>query len=414
MAGRKLLLRARAFFSEDRVALRDTFVALLLVVLAGLGAGATLAAVSGTLQELPGLLLLVPAAIAVKGNVFGAVGSRLGTAIHTGTFRAGTLRATVRLDSVVGQNTVAAMVLSLFTGVALAVLVKGFALAFDISPTMTLSDFIVISTVGGLLAAVVILLITLALTTGAVRFGWDLDNVVAPVVTATADVITIPALVVAAELAGVASLTPVMAWLLAVLAVVVGIWSVRTKLVDQRRIIRESIPILLLAGILDLLAGITVENRLDDFLTFPVLLVLLPGYLGVAGALGGVLSSRLATKLHLGLVRPAPFPQPRARGDIVTTFLLALPVFALLGMMAALGGDVTGTAGPGFGQLMAVVLLGGLLATVFVVAVAYYTTIAAVRFGLDPDSYGIPMVTSSLDFAGAGTFILALTAVGVT
>jgi mgtE-like transporter len=37
----------------------------------------------------------------------------------------------------------------------------------------------------------------------------------------------------------------------------------------------------------------------------------------------------------------------------------------------------------------------------------------AFRFGLDPDTYGIPMVTSTLDLVGAFTLILALVAVGV-
>ena len=58
-------------------------------------------------------------------------------------------------------------------------------------------------------------------------------------------------------------------------------------------------------------------------------------------------------------------------------------------------------------------LLGGLLASFAVMVVAYYTTVVAIRFGLDPDTYGIPMVTSSLDFVGAFTLILALVAVGV-
>ena len=35
------------------------------------------------------------------------------------------------------------------------------------------------------------------------------------------------------------------------------------------------------------------------------------------------------------------------------------------------------------------------------------------RFGLDPDTYGIPMVTSSLDLVGAFTLIVAVAAVGV-
>jgi len=45
--------------------------------------------------------------------------------------------------------------------------------------------------------------------------------------------------------------------------------------------------------------------------------------------------------------------------------------------------------------------------------VAYYTTMAAFRYGLDPDTYGIPMVLSVLDLVGAFTLILALLAVGV-
>ena len=52
---------------------------------ASLIAGLTLGGITGTLERLPGLLVLIPAAIAVRGTIFGAMGSRLGTAIHTGT-----------------------------------------------------------------------------------------------------------------------------------------------------------------------------------------------------------------------------------------------------------------------------------------------------------------------------------------
>ena len=46
-----------------------------------------LAAMTGTLEQYPGLLVLVPAAIGMRGNIFGALGSRLATSIHAGTFR---------------------------------------------------------------------------------------------------------------------------------------------------------------------------------------------------------------------------------------------------------------------------------------------------------------------------------------
>ncbi len=402
------LLRAGSRWARDLLAVRSAFAALVMAAIASLVAGLILASITDTLEELPGLLLLVPAAIAVKGNIFGALGSRLGTAIHAGTFR-----LSRRWDSVMAQNAVASVALSLALGVALAIMAKGAALAFNISPTMSLADFVVISALGCLIAAFVVLAITLATTAGAVRYGWDLDNVVAPMVTVAGDVVTLPSLVVAAELAGFEILTPSVAWALGVLSALSVVWALRSRLLELRTIMRESMPVLIAAGMLDLVAGTTVEKRIEDFVTFPVLLVLLPGYLATAGALGGVLSSRLSTKLHLGLARPSVVPSGAARVDLATTFALSIPVFALLGLVSSIAAGLAGHAGPPLADLLAVAVLGGLLATVLIVVVAYYGTLAAVRFGVDPDTYGIPMVTSSLDLAGAFTLIVSVVLVGV-
>lgn len=392
----------------DPAAFGAAFAALVVAALAGIAAGLILASATGALERLPGLLLLVPAAIALRGNIFGALGSRLGTAIHTGTFR-----LTPRLDSVVGQNVAAAMALSLMMGVALAALAKAMAVAFNLSPAMSLADFVTVSTVGGLLASAAVLVITLVVTGAAVRFGLDLDNVAVPLVSATADVVTLPALVMAAGLAGVPAVTPILAWSLAGLAALAGLWAARTRLEALRRVVWESVPVLVAAGLLDLGAGVTMEKRLGTFLAFPVLLVLLPGYLGTAGALGGVLSSRLSTKLHLGLIRPRPVPSAPARADIAAVFALSVPVFAVLGLLAEAAAAVTGRAGPGLAALVGAAAIGGLMATAVVAAVAYYGTLAAVRFGLDPDTHGVPMVMSSLDFVGVFTLILAAVWLGV-
>lgn len=406
--GDRLARIGRALTGGDHRAYRDSFIALVLAGFASLVAGVTLASTTDTLEELPGLLLLVPAALALKGNVFGALGSRLGTSIHTGTFR-----LSARLDSVVGANVAGAMLLSLAIAVAIAVLAKGVAIAFSISPTMSVADFVVVSAIGGILASVVILGITLLLASGSVRRGWDLDNVVSPLVTATSDLVSLPALVVAARLASVDGVTPAIAGVLTVGAVVGVVWALFARSTVLRGIVRESLPVLMFAGLLDLIAGITIEKRLDDFLEFPVLLVLLPGFLGTAGALGGILSSRLATKLHLGLIEPGGLPRGGAGGEIAMIFSLSIPVFVVAGLVAELGGALADQASPGVVDLVLVAVLGGVTATGCVVVVAYYATIVAVRFGLDPDTYGIPVVTSTLDFVGAFALILAIVAVGV-
>jgi mgtE-like transporter len=242
-----------ALTGGDPAAYRDSLIALLVAALASLVAGVTLAGTTGTLERLPGLLLLVPAALAVKGNIFGALGSRLGTSIHAGSFR-----LTASLDSVVGQNTAAAMALTLVISVVLAVMAKGVAVAFSVSPTMSVADFIVVSTVGGIIASAVVLVLTLLLADASVRYDLDLDNVVAPLVTATGDVISLPALVWAAELAGVDVVTPTMAWVLVGASAGTVLWTVRTNLARPRAIVGESFRVLTLAGLLDLIAGITI------------------------------------------------------------------------------------------------------------------------------------------------------------
>ena len=367
-----------------------------------------LATADGTLADLPGLLLLVPGAIALRGNVFGAMGSRLGTAVHAGTFR-----LSARPDGVVGQNLLGAAALSLVLSAVLGLMARGTAIAFGVTPTMTLADFVVVSTLGGLLASVFVGAVTLGLATGSIRFDWDLDNVLAPLVSTLGDLATVPALVVAAGLADRSGLTDALGGSLGLVAVVVLVVAWRSPLVDVRRIVRQSLPVLVAAGVLDLIAGVTVERRLDDLLAAEAMLVLLPAFLGTAGALGGILSSRLSTQFHLGLDDATPLPTRSSLREFRSLALLALPVFACCAVIAQWASVATGQTTPGLGDLLAVVMIAGLVATVLVVVVAYYTTMAAYRFGLDPDTYGIPVVMSSLDLVGASTLILAMVAVGV-
>ncbi len=401
-------LREVSAIGKRNRAFRDSFISLVISALTSVVAGITLATTTSTLEELPGLLLLIPAVLAVKGNVFGALGSRLGTSIHAGTFQLST-----SLNTTVGQNTAAALLLSLAISFVIAILAKGVAIVFSVSPTMSVADFIVVSVVGGMLASVFMLVITLLLANVSGRYGWDLDNVVAPLVTAASDVMSLPALILAAQLAGIATFTPLTAALLTAVAIASTVWALFARYPLLNSIVRESIPILTIAGTLDLIAGITIEKRLDSLLEYPVLLVLLPGFLGTAGGLGGVLSSRLASKFHLGLVQLGPLPRGSSSADITMIFGLSIPVFAITGIVAQLAGQVTNQGSPGLAQMVAVSLFGGLLATFCVVVVAYYTTIIAVRFGLDPDTHGIPMVTSTLDFVGAFTLILAIVTLGV-
>ena len=67
------------------------------------------------------------AAIGLRGNIFGAFGNRLSTAIHAGTFR-----WSLRREAVLGQNVLAAMLLTMGISLALAVVAKAVAVGLGL------------------------------------------------------------------------------------------------------------------------------------------------------------------------------------------------------------------------------------------------------------------------------------------
>jgi mgtE-like transporter len=372
-------------------------------------AGAALGSMTSTLGRHPGLLVMIPAAIGLRGNVFSALGSRISTAVHAGTYR-----PSLRRGTVLGDNVAASIVLSMVVALALAVVAEIVTLAFAVEGDVSLLDLATISIVGGLLASAVVLVATIGLVVVAVRSGWDLDNLVAPVVSTLGDVVTVPSLWAAAYLLGHGSLSGVVAVAAISAVVAVGVGGWRSSRERLRRIVRVSMPVLIVAASLSTMAGLVLEKQFVTFDRYPALLVLVPAFVSSAGALGGLLASSLGTSLHLGTVRPSMAPSPSTRVAMRTIVVLAVPVYALNGIGADAIAQLLGHAGPSAAVMAAVSLLGAVGAVSCALAVAYYGTIAAVRLRVDPDTYGIPLVTSSVDFLGAVALILAVSALGLT
>jgi mgtE-like transporter len=389
-------------------AARQSLVALFFNSCTSLVAGAVLGSLTGTFEDLPGLLVMVPAAIGLRGNIFGAFGNRISTSIHTGTFR-----VSFRRESVLGQNVLASLSLTFVLSLFLAVVARVISVGFGVDNAIGVLDLALISVAGGVLASLVVLAATVLLSLGAVRRGWDMDNLVAPTVSTLGDVITIPALFLATKLLGLGSVTTTLAWTMVALSIAVFVVSLRARLAELRTIIWESLPVLSAAVVLSTLAGVAVQKQLAIFAALPALLVLQPAFVSSAGALGGILSSRVATNLHLGLVEPRIRPGLEVTRDALLVFTIGFPVFLFNGIGADVVARLLGQSTPGVGWMVLVSLIGGMFAVAFVVALAYYGTIAAWRVNLDPDTYGIPVVTASVDFVGVVALIFTIVALGV-
>ncbi len=395
------------YWNAERVTLRQGMIALSISGLGNLPTGLALGFMTGQLERLPGLFILIPAAIGMRGAIFGALGSRLGTSIHAGLFQ-------VNLDrrGILYQNVYAATLLtlasSLFLGVAARVVSAATGLA-----SISVWDFVVISVLGGVVSSAFILVLTVVLAREGYKREWDLDAVAAPLITFMGDLITLPALFAASYAAARTGVT------LGVGAVCAGagLWAfiqaLRTRTPVARRILRESVIVLALAGTIDMVAGAVIEHRLDRFLSLPALLVMMPAFLENAGALGGIVSSRLASRLHLGAIRPRLLPERLAALDISLAGPWAVLNFGLTGMTAHFIAVALDKATPGLVQMVAIALLAGAISTAGAALIAYGTAVATFRFGLDPDNHGIPMITSSMDLVGVISVVTVVVFLGV-
>lgn len=389
--------------------LKEGFSGLLLMSVMSLVAGMVLGKMTGILESLPGLILLITPAIGMRGNIFGAMGSRLGTALHTGMFS-----TSLKSYSILGQNIYASMVNTVLISFALGVVARVFAVVLGIK-SISMMEFVLISMIGGIISSIFVLMITVGVAVTGHRRGWDIDNMSAPIITAAGDMVTLPALFLAVVLIeGMkGSVQSILFVLFAVLAAISLWFTVRSGLDIMKGIIYESIPMLLLAGVMSTVAGLVINSRLDGFLVLPALLVMVPLFLENNNALGGILTSRLSSMLHTGMFEPRTLPGKQIMPNFLLIYLYSLVAFPLVGVSAYVASMLIGIPTPGVWNMIFISTGAGLLAVTILNMVGYYVSITAHRLRLDPDNHGIPMMSSIIDTFGALCLVAVLMVVGM-
>ena len=412
MSARRRTIRRRAkrlygYWRTEQRTLRQGLVALALSTVAGFVAGLTLSGIGSTLQQLPGLFVLIPAAVGMRGTIFGAIGARLGT-----TNAAGTFEVSARKDGVLYQNVYVAVVTTFGSALWLAVLSRLMSAVFGLS-SISIWSLVTISVVGAALGSVIILLVTVGLSVLSYRRGWDLDSVSTPMVTALGDMVTIPTLYLATFLVH----NPTVNGVVSCLCIAGGVYAiVKAYSVDDsavRRVILEMTGVILLTPVLDVLSGLLQQNRLNELLAVPVVIALIPPFVSQAGALGGIFASRTSSKLQIGVITPRGLPEVPALVDASGVFVLGVAVFTLIGAIAVGLSSLTGHAPADPVTVVLSTIVAGLIVTPITIVVSYYLAIITYRFGLDPDNQTVPIITSFMDLAGVVCVLFVMSVSGV-
>jgi len=173
-------------------AYREGLPALAASAVGGLLAGVVLGGMRAEFRAVPGLLALVPALLATRGNVYGSLGARLATGLHQGLVAPELRGADARL-----YRAVAAAILNglLASGVAaVAAFLTLLALGKDVAPVWVL---LAIALLAGLLSGIVLSVTVVAVVFAGYRRGYNPDTLVGPIVTTAGDIFGVAFLLLA-------------------------------------------------------------------------------------------------------------------------------------------------------------------------------------------------------------------------
>jgi len=175
-------------------AYRESLPILLLSATGGLFAGVVLGGMEAELQAVPGLLLLVPALLATRGNIYGSLGARLGSALHQGLIEPRLDAGSERLRTAVA----AAMANGILVSGLAALLGFVVLIALD-RPSASLLTLVAIALIAGFLSGLMLTVVVVVVVIVGYRRGHNPDALAGPVVTTTGDVVGIATILFAAR-----------------------------------------------------------------------------------------------------------------------------------------------------------------------------------------------------------------------
>ncbi len=356
-----------------------TLPALLLCLLLDFVAGGVLGAYfSKIMNSYPILFVIIPGLMANRGNIFGAMASRLTTLLHLGEMKP------ELGDENIPRNILLSMLLSLLPVLLLWVVgvIKLSALFICV---------LVIVLVSTIFSNLVMGYATALATILPFRKGIDPDTVAAPIVTSVGDIVTLPFLILFLLL--FEGLPPLFYFLMVMAIASFAIMLVKVRLrKEEKTILKEVLEILVITSAISAVSGSLLEHFSEMIYASILFGVVYPSIAGSTGNFGSIVGAKTSTRIHLGEIEG--FMDRETALDIITYVAVGFLVGLLINVIGVF--VVRMTLGREAGIVWPFVILYPILLLVTMV-VAYYISRVFVKIGLDPDNGTVPMITTLAD-----------------
>ena len=168
---------------------KEIFSSQIVSIVGGLIAGTILAIYTDKILLIPGMLILLPGFLEMRGNISGSLASRLSSGLFLGLINPNNIKT-----KIIKGNLWASFLLSILVSFALGVI--AFLFNYLILQTFTLW-IILVPLIAGLIANAIEIPLTLFVTFYLFKKGHDPNNIMGPFVTSTVDITSIVSLLIA-------------------------------------------------------------------------------------------------------------------------------------------------------------------------------------------------------------------------
>ncbi len=175
-----------AIFDKD---FKEIFSSQVVSILGGLIAGTILAVYTNEILLIPGILILLPGFLEMRGNISGSFASRLSSGLFLGV-----VKPRIRETKLIKGNLFASFLLAVIVSFALGLI--AFLFNYFVLHIVTLR-IILIPLIAGVIANAVEIPLTLFATFYFFKKGHDPNNIMGPFVTSTGDITSVVSLLIA-------------------------------------------------------------------------------------------------------------------------------------------------------------------------------------------------------------------------
>ena len=166
----------------------------LLAVIGGIASGIILSYMENIFSEIPGLLVLVPGIMSLRGNISSSLGSRLSSLIHMGLITDIDWKNNEIIENIFGSM-ILTIIISLFLG-----FFNNICLLFFNLNNIGCLYLILISVFSGFCSGIILSILSIFLAVGSFKIGLDPDNILSSAIATIGDLLSIIMIFISAKM----------------------------------------------------------------------------------------------------------------------------------------------------------------------------------------------------------------------